>query len=71
MEIEDVKVSFTTTEIELLLSALAYYEMSFIAEQPAHVLDAMLSMRARLLAAIKSVNPLAPNSDAPPDSDAP
>ena len=67
MIIEESSISLTHVEIELLLTALAYFEMKFVEERPEHVLDSMRLLRGKMLGTLR--NPPAPNPDAPPESD--
>jgi hypothetical protein len=56
-------ISLTPTETELLLTALAYFEMKFLGERPEHVLDSMRILREKMLGTLRGVNPPASNPD--------
>jgi hypothetical protein len=64
---EALSIALTHTEVELLLTALAYFEMSFIEGRQQPAFDSMRTLREKMLGTLRAVSPSPTPDDTPPD----
>jgi predicted nucleic acid-binding OB-fold protein len=65
---EASSITLTHTEIELLLTALAYFEMSILDDRQKHSFDSMRTLREKMLGTLRAVNRPVATPDAKTES---